>query len=74
MVAAIVGLWAATIPFAWLRDWASLDPQKIGLATSTYISVSLRCDLLREPDVSTGTRENAPHQIHPSPCSEYQNS
>ncbi|KAF2728264.1 hypothetical protein EJ04DRAFT_516747 [Polyplosphaeria fusca] len=33
MMAAIVGLWAATIPLPWLRAWASLDPDKIGLAT-----------------------------------------
>lgn len=34
LLLAIVGLWAATIPFTGLRDWASLEPDKMNLGTS----------------------------------------
>ncbi|KAF2278264.1 uncharacterized protein EI97DRAFT_394488 [Westerdykella ornata] len=29
----IVALWVATIPFAWLREWASLEPDKVNFGT-----------------------------------------
>ncbi|TKA70645.1 hypothetical protein B0A49_01971 [Cryomyces minteri] len=33
LLAVIVALWAASIPLTWLRDWGSLVPEKVGLAT-----------------------------------------
>ncbi|KAF2122105.1 hypothetical protein BDV96DRAFT_562925 [Lophiotrema nucula] len=35
LLVAIVALWAAAIPFQWLRPWAALEPDKTGL-TSMY--------------------------------------
>lgn len=35
LVVAIVALWAAAIPFPWLRGWASLEPDKMDLTQST---------------------------------------
>ncbi|KAF2175567.1 hypothetical protein K469DRAFT_702080 [Zopfia rhizophila CBS 207.26] len=33
LIFAIVALWIATIPFTWLRQWASLVPDKVNLAS-----------------------------------------
>ncbi|KAF2008186.1 rhomboid protein 2 [Amniculicola lignicola CBS 123094] len=33
LLAVMVALYVATIPLAWLRDWAALEPDKVGLAS-----------------------------------------
>lgn len=40
LVAAIVGLWVATIPFPWLRELGSLSPDKFDLTQSACSPVS----------------------------------
>jgi len=35
LVAAILGLWIATIPFPWIRDFGGLEPNKMDLTQST---------------------------------------
>lgn len=35
LVAAILGLWVATIPFPWIRDFGGLEPNKMDLTQST---------------------------------------
>jgi hypothetical protein len=34
LLSAIVALWIATIPFAWLKEWGSLEPDKVNFGTS----------------------------------------
>jgi hypothetical protein len=41
LLTACVALWIATIPFGWLRDWASLEPDKVNFGTSRWFSVIL---------------------------------
>jgi hypothetical protein len=36
LLTAMVGLWVATIPFKGLRDFASLEPDKVNLGTSKW--------------------------------------
>jgi hypothetical protein len=36
LIAAILGLWIATIPFPWLRDFAKLEPAKMDFSQSTW--------------------------------------
>ncbi|KAF2660691.1 hypothetical protein K491DRAFT_688132 [Lophiostoma macrostomum CBS 122681] len=33
LIAAIVALWVATIPFSWLKEWGSLEPDKVNFGT-----------------------------------------
>jgi len=35
LLAAIVGLWIATLPFPWIRDFGRLEPAKMDLSQST---------------------------------------
>jgi hypothetical protein len=37
LVAAIVGLWVATIPFPWIRDFGALEPAKMDLTQSMFV-------------------------------------
>jgi hypothetical protein len=39
LVAAIIGLYIATIPFPWLREFGQLEPAKMDLTQSTFFSV-----------------------------------
>jgi hypothetical protein len=41
LVAAILGLYIATIPFPWLRDFAALEPAKMDLTQSMSSSLLL---------------------------------
>jgi hypothetical protein len=41
LVAAIVGLWVATIPFPWIRDFGALEPAKMDLTQSMFVLLSL---------------------------------
>ena len=36
LLTAMVALWVATIPFQWLREWGSLEPDKVNLTTSMF--------------------------------------
>jgi hypothetical protein len=47
LVAAILGLWIATIPFPWLREFGRLEPAKMDFTQSTWIS----CKRSEEGDV-----------------------
>lgn len=40
LVAAIVGLWIATIPFPWIRDFGRLEPAKMDLTQSMCFSLT----------------------------------
>lgn len=41
LATAIVGLWIATIPFPWLREFGRLEPAKMDLTQSMWISLLL---------------------------------
>ena len=41
LVAAIVGLWVATIPFPWIRDFGALEPAKMDLTQSMFVLLLL---------------------------------
>jgi hypothetical protein len=38
LAAVILGLWIATIPFPWLREFGRLEPAKMDFTQSTWIS------------------------------------
>lgn len=38
LVAVILGLWIATIPFPWLREFGRLEPAKMDFTQSTWMS------------------------------------
>jgi hypothetical protein len=40
LVLVILGLYIATIPFPWLREFAQLEPAKMDLTQSTLFSVN----------------------------------
>jgi len=41
LLVAIVGLWIATIPLPWLREFARLEPAKMDLTQSMSTSITL---------------------------------
>lgn len=41
LVLAIVGLWIATIPFPWIREFGRLEPAKMDLTQSRWILLYL---------------------------------
>lgn len=41
LLAAILGLWVATIPFPWIRDFGQLEPAKMDLSQSTWSSYEM---------------------------------
>lgn len=40
LVAAILGLWIATIPFPWIREFGRLEPAKMDLTQSRWLRFS----------------------------------